>query len=252
MVDVAGNVARMRAQLRRYPQARLIAVSKTFDATAVRAAADAGIRDFGENYLQEAQTKIAACADLRLVWHFIGGLQSRKAAAVARHFDWVHSVDRLSIAEKLSTARGEVMQEQPPKLPPAPAEASQPPDFSRGVQNPHYAGALNVLMQVNVDDEAGKSGVAMGDAAALARAVAALPNLRLRGLMAIPAATDDAARQRRAFDKLAALRADLISGGLSLDCLSMGMSGDFEQALAAGATHIRIGSAIFGARERRQ
>ncbi|BAN22137.1 alanine racemase domain protein [Caballeronia insecticola] len=199
---------------------KLLAVSKTFPASDVRAAFDAGQRAFGENYVQEGIAKIAELADLRgdIEWHFIGPLQSNKTKLVAEQFDWVHSIDRLKIAERL---------------------ASQRPEGSR---------ALNVCVQVNVSGEASKSGVEPEQAAALAHAVAALPGLRLRGLMAIPepAGTLDAqrvphARLRKLFD---ALRAD----GLDLDTLSMGMSADLEAAVLEGATMVRIGTAIFGAR----
>jgi len=200
----------------------LLAVSKTQPADAVRAAHAAGQRDFGENYVQEGLAKIDALADLRagLVWHLIGPLQSNKTRDVAAHFDWVHAVDRLKIAQRLAEQR-------PPGLPP-----------------------LQLCLQVNVSGEASKSGVAPAELPALARAVAALPpdRVRLRGLMAIPApaAGFDAQRapHRRLRELLEALRAD----GLALDTLSMGMSDDLEAAVAEGATVVRVGSAIFGAR----
>lgn len=198
--------------------ATLIAVTKTFPAAAIRAAYTAGVRDIGENYLQEAEEKIAACADLPLVWHFIGRLQKNKLARIARQFDWVHSVDRLSFARRLAEEAGTVRR-------------------------------LNVLLQVNISGEAGKAGVAAADAPLLARQVAALPNLCLRGLMILPAAETDIARQQAVFQRTAALQRDIVAAtGLPLDCLSMGMSGDYAAALAAGATHIRLGSALFGAR----
>jgi hypothetical protein len=198
----------------------LVAVSKTFPPAAVRAAHAAGQRDFGENHAQEALAKVDALADLALVWHFIGPLQSNKTRPVAERFAWVHSVDRLKIAERLSAQR-------PAALPP-----------------------LQVCIQVNVSGEATKSGVSPEEAPALARAVAALPRLRLRGLMAIPEPTDDPALQRRRFESLRALKERLVAAGLPLDTLSMGMSDDLEAAVAAGATMVRVGTAIFGPRPR--
>jgi hypothetical protein len=198
----------------------LLAVSKTFGADAVREAHAAGQRAFGENYVQEALEKIQALGALRsqLEWHLIGPLQSNKTRAVAEAFDWVQSVDRLKIAERLSAQR-------PAALPP-----------------------LQVCLQVNVSGEASKSGVAPAEAPALARAVAALPGLRLRGLMAIPEPVDDPQAQHRPHRELAALLQRLRDDGLALDTLSMGMSADLEAAVAEGATMLRIGSAIFGAR----
>ena len=198
----------------------LVAVSKTFPAADVRAAHAAGQVDFGESYAQEALDKQPALADLPITWHFIGPLQSNKTRAVAGHFAWVHSVDRLKIAERLSDQR-------PAGLPP-----------------------LQVCLQVNVSGEATKSGVAPGEAGALARAVGRLPHLRLRGLMAIPEPTDDPLLQRTRFDALRALRDALARDGLDLDTLSMGMSDDLEAAIAAGSTMVRVGTAIFGARQR--
>ena len=196
----------------------LLAVSKTWPAAAVREAATAGQRRFGESYVQEAVPKVAALRDLDLEWHFIGPLQSNKTRPVAEVFAWVHSVERLKIAERLS-------QQRPPKL-----------------------GLLNVCLQVNVSGEASKSGCAPGEVAALAAAVAQLPNLRLRGLMAIPEPGDDVATQRRRFAALRELRQRLAADGLSLDTLSMGMSDDLEAAVLEGATMVRIGTAIFGER----
>jgi pyridoxal phosphate enzyme (YggS family) len=198
----------------------LVAVSKTFPPAAVRAAHAAGQRDFGENHAQEAAAKVDALADLALVWHFIGPLQSNKTRQVAERFDWVHSIDRLKIAERLSAQR---------------------PDALRPLQ---------VCIQVNVSGEATKSGVAPEDAPALARSVAALPRLRLRGLMAIPEPTDDPVLQRQRFESLRTLQERLVAAGLPLDTLSMGMSDDLEAAVAAGATMVRVGTAIFGARPR--
>jgi pyridoxal phosphate enzyme (YggS family) len=196
----------------------LVAVSKSFPAAAIRAAHAAGQREFGENHAQEALAKLAALGDCDIVWHFIGPLQSNKTRPVAERFAWVHSVDRVKIAERLAAQR-------PERLPP-----------------------LAVCVQVNVSGEASKSGVAPADAPALARAVAELPRLRLRGLMTIPEPTSDAARQRERFEALRALRDRLVRDGLALDTLSMGMSDDLEAAIAAGATMVRVGTAIFGPR----
>ncbi|AXK38907.1 YggS family pyridoxal phosphate-dependent enzyme [Crenobacter cavernae] len=196
----------------------LLAVSKTFPADAVRAAHAAGVTAFGENYVQELVEKTTTLAELPLEWHFIGPLQSNKTRPVAERADWVHTVDRLKIAERLSAQR-------PAALPP-----------------------LNVCVQVNVSGEATKSGVALEDAPALARAVAALPSLKLRGLMCIPEPTEDTARLAEQFAALRRLLETLNAEGLALDTLSMGMSADLELAIAEGATLVRVGSAIFGAR----
>ncbi|MBB4844707.1 pyridoxal phosphate enzyme (YggS family) [Paucibacter oligotrophus] len=206
----------------------LLVVSKTFPASAVRAAHAAGERRFGENYVQEGLDKITELAELRaeLEWHLIGPLQSNKTKPVAQHFDWVHSVDRLKIAQRLSEQR-------PPELPP-----------------------LNICLQVNISGEASKSGVSAADLPALAQAVAGLPRLRLRGLMAVPEPAADFETQRQPHRALAALLAQLRrqlgqqhkGQDLSLDTLSMGMSADLEAAIAEGASMVRVGSAIFGAR----
>jgi pyridoxal phosphate enzyme (YggS family) len=197
----------------------LVAVSKSFPAAAVAAACVAGQRDFGENHVQEALAKLAALGERGLVWHFIGPLQSNKTRPVAERFDWVHSVDRLKIAERLAAQRPE----------------GRPP--------------LQVCVQVNVSGEASKSGVTPAEAPALAHAVARLPRLRLRGLMTIPEPTSDTALQRRRFEALRALKEQLGHEGLALDTLSMGMSDDLEAAIAAGATMVRVGTAIFGPRQ---
>ncbi|BCF89593.1 MULTISPECIES: YggS family pyridoxal phosphate-dependent enzyme [Paraburkholderia] len=199
----------------------LLAVSKTFPAEDVRAAHAAGQRAFGENYVQESLTKIEALADLRasLDWHFIGPLQSNKTRPVAENFDWVHSVDRLKIAQRLSEQR-------PEALPP-----------------------LNVCLQVNISGEASKSGVMPDEALEVARQIAALPRLRLRGLMAIPEPAGDVGQQRVPHRALRELFEKLRADGLELDTLSMGMSGDLEAAVLEGATIVRIGTAIFGARD---
>ena len=197
---------------------RLLAVSKTFDAAAVRELAACGQLEFGENYLQEALEKQAALADLPLVWHFIGPIQSNKTRAIAEHFSWVHSVDRLKIAERLSAQR-------PAGLPP-----------------------LQVCIEVNVSGEASKGGVAAAELPALADAVAVLPNLQLRGLMAIPAPTPEMASQRAAFRQVREAFDALRARGHTLDTLSMGMSADLEAAILEGATIVRVGTALFGER----
>ncbi|CAI8956056.1 hypothetical protein CLU80_2299 [Pseudomonas sp. 29] len=195
---------------------QLLAVSKTKPAQALREAYAAGLRDFGENYLQEALGKQLELADLPLIWHFIGPIQSNKTRAIAEHFDWVHSVDRLKIAQRLSEQR-------PAELPP-----------------------LNICIQVNVSGEVSKSGCTPADLPALAAAINALPRLKLRGLMAIPEPTEDRAEQDAAFAAVQKLQASL---DLPLDTLSMGMSHDLESAIAQGATWVRIGTALFGARD---
>lgn len=223
MSTIAENIAKVRTRIRGAAQASarditeigLLAVSKTQPASAIRDAFACGIDNFGENYLQEALGKQIELADLPLVWHFIGPIQSNKTRTIAEHFDWVHSVDRLKIAERLSAQR-------PAGLP-----------------------ALNVCLQVNVSGEASKSGCLIEELADLALNVTKLPRLRLRGLMAIPEPTADTARQHAAFARLRELRDSL---DLPLDTLSMGMSEDLEAAIAEGANWVRIGSAIFGAR----
>ncbi|MDP9645157.1 YggS family pyridoxal phosphate-dependent enzyme [Paraburkholderia caledonica] len=199
----------------------LLAVSKTFPAEDVRAAHAAGQRAFGENYVQEALTKIEALADLRgsLEWHFIGPLQSNKTRPVAEQFDWVHSVDRLKIAQRLSEQR-------PDNLP-----------------------ALNVCLQVNISGETSKSGVSVEEAAEVAREIATLPKLKLRGLMAIPEPVGSIDEQRVPHRQLRELFERLREEGLALDTLSIGMSGDLEAAVLEGATIVRVGTAIFGARD---
>jgi hypothetical protein len=197
----------------------LLAVSKSVSAAAVREAYHAGQRAFGESYVQEALAKIEALRDLPLEWHFIGPIQGNKTRPIAESFAWVHGVDRLKIAERLSAQR-------PQKLPP-----------------------LNVCIQVNVSGEGSKSGVAPEEAAALAQAVARLPHLTLRGLMAIPAPAEGLQAQRRPFAQLRELMRQLNEQGLGLDTLSMGMSHDLEAAVREGATIVRVGSAIFGERD---
>ncbi|RJG07125.1 YggS family pyridoxal phosphate-dependent enzyme [Noviherbaspirillum cavernae] len=200
----------------------LLSVSKTFDAEAVIAAAQAGQRAFGENYLQEALDKMDAVKvlrpDLLLEWHFIGPIQSNKTRPIAEHFDWVHSVEREKIAQRLSDQR-------PAHLPP-----------------------LNVCLQVNISGEASKSGAAPDEVAPLARAVAAMPRLKLRGLMAIPEPEQEFEKQRAPLRRVRQLYEQLREQGFALDTLSMGMSADLDAAIAEGATMVRIGTAIFGQR----
>ena len=224
MSTIAGNIARVEARIRAAALAvqrdvtsiHLLAVSKTKPAAALREAHAAGVRDFGENYLQEARAKQVELADLPLCWHFIGPIQSNKTRDIAEHFAWVHSVDRLKIAQRLSEQR-------PADLPP-----------------------LNICIQVNVSGEASKSGCTPTDLPALAAAISALPRLKLRGLMAIPEPTEDRAEQDAAFAAVRTLQESLNMG---LDTLSMGMSHDLESAIAQGATWVRIGTALFGARD---
>lgn len=198
---------------------RLLAVSKTFPAGDIRAAHAAGQIAFGESYAQEAVTKITELADLPLEWHYIGPLQSNKTRQIAESFAWVHAVDRLKIAERLSAQR-------PPDLPP-----------------------LNLCVQVNISGEASKSGVEPAQALALARDIAALPRVKLRGLMAIPEPVEGLEAQRAPFRRLRELLGELQAAGLDCDTLSMGMSGDMQAAILEGATMVRIGTAIFGHRD---
>ncbi|MBC3237768.1 YggS family pyridoxal phosphate-dependent enzyme [Pseudomonas lurida] len=224
MSTIADNIGQVSQRIRAAADAvqrdassiHLLAVSKTKPAQAVREAYAAGMHDFGENYLQEALGKQAELTDLPLSWHFIGPIQSNKTRAIAENFAWVHSVDRLKIAQRLSEQR-------PADLPP-----------------------LNICIQVNVSGEASKSGCTPADLPALANAISALPRLKLRGLMAIPEPTEDRAAQDAAFATVRELQARL---NLPLDTLSMGMSHDLESAIAQGATWVRIGTALFGARD---
>ena len=224
MSTIADNIGQVSQRIRAAADAvqrdansiHLLAVGKTKPAQALREAYAAGLRDFGENYLQEALGKQAELADLPLSWHFIGPIQSNKTRAIAENFAWVHSVDRLKIAQRLSEQR-------PADLPP-----------------------LNICIQVNVSGEASKSGCTPADLPALARAISALPRLKLRGLMAIPEPTEDRTEQDAAFAAVRDLQASL---NLPLDTLSMGMSHDLESAIAQGATWVRIGTALFGARD---
>ncbi len=197
---------------------QLIAVSKTFPDSAIRAACDVGQTRFGESYLQEALPKIHALAGAGIEWHFIGPIQSNKTRDIAEYFDWVHSVDRLKIAQRLND------------------------------QRPEALAPLNICIQVNVSGEASKSGIAPSELETLARQIASLPHLKLRGLMAIPAPEDDFERQRVACAQLRIALEALQRAGFALDTLSMGMSDDLEAAIAEGATLVRVGSAIFGQR----
>lgn len=227
--DIAENIAAIRARIRaaetqsgrQTDSVRLMAVSKTRSAADITAAAAAGVVDIGENYLQEALDKQAQLSTLALRWHFIGPIQSNKTRAIAQHFDWVHSVERLKIARRLHEQR-------PPSLPP-----------------------LDLCLQVNINDEDSKAGLAPEQLIATAAELQSLDRLRLRGLMAIPAKTDNTTAQRENFAQLRRLLAELQAAlpWAPLDTLSMGMSADMEAAIAEGATMVRIGSDIFGARE---
>lgn len=226
MTNIAENLTRVRAEIARLAASagredaniRLIAVSKRQPLAAIREAWEAGQRDFGENYAQEGLEKLEAFHPEGIRWHFIGPIQSNKTRQIAAHFDWVHSVDRLKIAERLSAQR-------PPAMPP-----------------------LAICLQVNISGEASKSGVAPEALAPLAHAVARLPGLRLRGLMALPAPVTGVEAQRAAFARLRSLLNGLREDGLEMDALSMGTSTDMEAAIMEGATMVRIGTAVFGRR----
>jgi len=228
MALIAVNLQAVRSRIARAAQAAhrhpadiaLVAVSKTFPAAHIAEAFAAGQKAFGENHAQEAVEKITVLAALPLEWHFIGPIQSNKTRLIAERFQWVHSVDREKIAQRLNAAR------------------------------PDGTPLLNVLIQVNVSGEAAKSGVAPGEEAKLADAIARLPRLKLRGLMAIPEPTTDVTLQRRRFALLRELKDRLAARGHALDTLSMGMSDDFEAAIMEGATMVRIGTAIFGQRQK--
>jgi len=225
--NLAANLGKVQARIRdaamrcgRDPAAiTLLAVAKQQSATALRELVACGQRDIGENYLQEAAPKMASLASADIVWHYIGQIQSNKTRAIAEHFQWVHTVDRLKIAERLNEHR-------PPNAQP-----------------------LNLCLQVKLVDEVGKGGVAPQALGALARGVAQLPRLRLRGLMCIPPPREQYAEQLADFAQCAALLQSLNAAGLSLDTLSMGMSADLEAAIAAGSTIVRVGTAIFGERQ---
>lgn len=227
MTSITVNLRSVRARIEAAAAAcgrdpagiRLLAVSKTQPPEAIRQAA-AGCRDFGENYVQEALPKLAALAGEGLCWHFIGRLQSNKTRAVATHFDWVHTVDRLPIAQRLSAQRSV------------------------------HAPPLNLCIQVRIGAESSKAGIDVQDLPALAEQIAVLPRVRLRGLMCIPPATESRALQQEYFAALRGLKERLENTGLTLDTLSMGMSADLEAAVAEGATILRIGTAIFGPRQK--
>jgi pyridoxal phosphate enzyme (YggS family) len=226
MPTLADRFERVRARIaaaahdsgRNVENVALVAVSKTRDADEVAALHRLGQHAFGESYLQEALVKLDALADLDLEWHFIGPLQANKTRGIAERFAWVHSVDRLKVARRLSAQR-------PATLPP-----------------------LNVCLQVNISGEASKAGAMPTEVVALATEIAALPGLRLRGLMAIPAPASDAGSARRPFRALRELADALRHSGLPVDTLSMGMSDDLEAAILEGATHVRVGTALFGPR----
>jgi pyridoxal phosphate enzyme (YggS family) len=210
----------MREAGRNVDSVTLLAVSKGHSANRIREIAEAGVRHMGESYLQEALEKIEQLRDVGFTWHFIGRLQANKTRVIATHFDWVHGVERLKIAERLSE------------------------------QRPFLAPPLNVCLQVNIGGEASKGGVTVSELPALAAAVAALPRLNLRGLMCIPPDEDDPTRQRMWFAAMRRALEELNAAGAGLDTLSMGMSDDFEAAIAEGATIVRIGTALFGERPR--
>ena len=226
MTTIASNLQAVRAAIvasaasagRDADEISLLVVSKTFPADALREAFSAGQRRFAESYVQEALEKIAALKDLAIEWHFIGPIQSNKTRSIAENFSWVHSVDRLKIAERLSE------------------------------QRPAHLPALQLCLQVNISNEESKSGVSPEETHELAQAIVKLPNLTLRGLMAVPAPSDEIAVQRAGFAELRELYVQLKKQGLHLDTLSMGMSHDFPAAINEGATMVRIGSAIFGNR----
>jgi pyridoxal phosphate enzyme (YggS family) len=216
---VADIAAAARQSARNPDEILLLGASKQQPVASIRTLAQLGLRDFGENYLQDALAKQAELADLKLTWHFIGQVQSNKTRDIANAFDWVHSVDRLKIARRLSEQR-----ERPDRL--------------------------NVCLEVNIDSEPSKGGLLPEETAEVAAAVAEFPNVRLRGLMAIPKPEKDPGRQRSAFRRVRELYEKLREGGLELDTLSMGMTDDMAAAIAEGATIVRIGTALFGPRPR--
>ena len=227
MRRIADNISKIFERIHAFEQrykrpegaVTLLAVSKKQPVEAIREAYEAGIRDFGENYLQEAEAKISALSDLHVDWHFIGPIQSNKTRPIAELFNWVHSVDRLKIARRLSEQRS----------------PQQPP--------------LNICVQVNLSGEASKAGIALAEAEHLCQQIDTLERLNLRGLMAIPAPENDYSRQRQVFHELATVFNRLSGQFSQFDTLSMGMSGDFEAAIAEGSTMVRIGTALFGPRE---
>jgi pyridoxal phosphate enzyme (YggS family) len=220
-VQTQTRIASAASKSGRSPQSvGLVAIGKGHPAQALRMLFDLGQRDFGENYLQEALPKMESLNDLPLRWHFTGQIQSNKTRVIAEHFDWVHTVDRERIAARLNEQRS-------PQLAP-----------------------LNVCIQVKLEDEPGKGGLDPGDVEAVVRAISQMPRLKLRGLMTLPPPRDSYEEQKLLFDRLATLLRELQGGGFDIDTLSMGMSDDLEAAVAAGATLVRIGTAIFGERPR--
>lgn len=226
MTSIAENISSVIEQIQRFEQryqrgdnaVTLLAVSKQQDTARIRAAYAAGVRNFGENYLQEAEQKMAALQDLDICWHFIGPIQTNKTRGIATLFAWVHSVEREKVARRLSEQRDPAL------------------------------GPLNVCVQINLSMEATKSGVPLTESAQLCQVISTLPNLRLRGLMAIPAPVAEFSAQLEGFQRLAATYTELARQFPTMDTLSMGMSNDFEAAIAAGSTMVRIGSALFGGR----
>ncbi len=226
MTSIAENIRSFIEQIqrveKRYQRGKnavsLLAVSKQQDASRIRAAYAAGVRNFGENYLQEAEQKIAALHDLDICWHFIGPIQTNKTRGIAALFSWVHSIEREKVARRLNEQRDPAL------------------------------GPINVCVQINLSMEASKSGVTLTESQQLCQVISTLPNLRLRGLMAIPAPCSDFAAQLGGFQQLAATYTELARQFPTMNTLSMGMSNDFEAAIAAGSTMVRIGSALFGAR----
>ena len=217
---ISDLLAETAIEAKREPDSvHLLAVSKKQPLAKILAAHDAGQRDFGENFVQEGLEKIEKTRNLGLIWHFIGHLQNNKTRVVAENFDWVHTIDKLKTAQRLSA------------------------------QRPAALGPLNICLQVNIDNEEGKSGVAPGELRPLAAACSQLPNLALRGLMCLPAVRDGFDSQREPFLKLSELAAELRISGIETDTLSMGMSGDSRAAIFEGATIVRIGTAIFGERK---
>lgn len=220
LANVNANIQKLESKYQRQPGSiKLLAVSKKKSVEDINEAISHGQREFGESYLQEAVHKITSLSNKELVWHFVGPVQKNKTKQIAEHFDWVHSVDRLIIAERLNT------------------------------QRPKSLDPIQICIQVNIDNEATKSGVSLGHVQNLALDVVKLPNIKLRGLMAIPPASGDIDVQRQRFKQLREVLVKLNELGLNLDTLSMGMSGDLEAAIAEGATIVRVGTSIFGKRE---
>ncbi|UZE98083.1 YggS family pyridoxal phosphate-dependent enzyme [Alkalimarinus alittae] len=226
MISIADNVKNVSQRIQKATKlasrdeksVQLLAVSKTRGPEELKMAIQSGLTQFGENYLQEALVKIEALQEFPLVWHFIGPIQSNKTRAIAEHFDWVHSVDRLKVAQRLST------------------------------QRPSHKEPLNVCIQVNINDENAKSGIPLSEIDALSEAISKLPNLELKGLMTIPASSQSESDLRNSFKQMSAAFERLKQRHPSVDTLSMGMSGDIEIAIEEGSTLVRVGTALFGAR----